>query len=394
MKRVTAALLVAFCPAWAFAQGPATDSIENARAYLGPLGIAPSMTVSTLLDSNVFYDTDRPRRDVMVTAAPAARAWLRMGRSQIRFDGQGYFVYFRRYSGEGSLDGSMAAQYLLRANRVTPWVEGRVARGRQRVSYDIDARVDHGERARAGGLDVRVLAKTSAGLYGGATDYWYGDDATFVGTDLRQALNRRSTTIGARVTHALTPLTSLVMQGETIRDRFDFSSARDSNSMRVLAGVALDSAALIPGRARIGYRRFETREGRSSFRGVVGSLDAAVTVGGRVRLAFDALRDLEYSYDLASPYYVRTGGQLTAVGRLTPHWELVGRAGRHHLSYHDGFGTITRVDRIETYGSGVGFRVGTTLRIGMNVDRERRLSATGGRGFDGYRLGAAVTFGG
>jgi len=385
-------LVLCLSPVRAYAQSG--EPVESARLHLGPVGITPSISFTTLTDSNVFRDEAGARRDVMVTASPASRGWLRAGRSRLSFEGRADFVYFRRYSGEGSLDGSIAGRYEMPVNRVTPWIEGRVVRGRQRLGYEIDARARHGESARGGGVMVRALSRTDIGAFAHTVDYRYGADARFVGADLKEALNRRATTIGVRVAQRLTPLTALVVESESIHDRFVFSTARDADSRRLLAGLDLAPGALISGRVRVGYREFDARASAAAFRGLVGAVDAAWTVAGRVRFAVSGQRDLEYSYDVTSPYYVRNGGQLTITSRLSPGVEIQARAGRQGLEYHDALASVVRVDRVDTYGGGIGYRVGDSLRIGVNVEREHRISVTHGRGFDGFRAGAALTYGG
>jgi hypothetical protein len=44
-------------------------------------------------------------------------------------------------------------------------------------------------------------------------------------------------------------------------------------------------------------------------------------------------------------------------------------------------------------GVGVGYRMGREMRIGFNVDRERRESPVQRRDYLGYRTGISVTYG-
>jgi hypothetical protein len=52
-----------------------------------------------------------------------------------------------------------------------------------------------------------------------------------------------------------------------------------------------------------------------------------------------------------------------------------------------------RVDRVGMLGGGVGYRVGPDVRIGIDVDRERRRSAIEVREYQGFRTGLSVTYG-
>lgn len=382
---------LALMPAGVVAQVPIGDP-ERAPARLGPVGITPSMTISSLIDSNVFREAGEPRRDVSITVSPGVRGWLRLGRSRLAVDGRGDFVYFRRYSGEGSLDGTIAGQWEIPINRITPWVEGGLVRGRQRIGYDIDARAERQDTSRGGGLRVRTWGRTDVLAFMRSVEHRFGADSSVIGADLQESLNRRATTLGVAVSHELTPVTAVVVEAESIRDRFTRSPARDSNSRRLVAG--LDLNGLISGRARLGYRTFTPLGAISPFRGVIGSLDGGVTIVDRVRLSGAAHRDLEYSYDLASPHYLRSGGQLTLAWRLTGHWEVQGRLGRQHLTYYDTAGAVARIDRIDLDGGGVDYRIGSRLRAGATIEWERRLTARQGRSFDGYRTGLRLIYGG
>jgi hypothetical protein len=52
-----------------------------------------------------------------------------------------------------------------------------------------------------------------------------------------------------------------------------------------------------------------------------------------------------------------------------------------------------RVDRVRTYGVGVGYHLSRDLRVGVNVDRSQRDSDVAHRQYAGLRIGTAVTYG-
>ena len=75
----------------------------------------------------------------------------------------------------------------------------------------------------------------------------------------------------------------------------------------------------------------------------------------------------------------------------------VARAGVQQLEYRQRAGIAAvlpnRVDNVHAYGGGVGYRLGRDLRIGFNVDRQRRDSDVVLRQYNGLRYGVAVTYG-
>ena len=53
----------------------------------------------------------------------------------------------------------------------------------------------------------------------------------------------------------------------------------------------------------------------------------------------------------------------------------------------------SRVDWFELMGAGLGYHLGRDMRIGFNLDRERRKSPAQWRTFEGYRTEVSVTYG-
>ena len=54
------------------------DPIEGARTHLGPLGVSPSIAVTSVgIDSNVFNEFEDPKSDFRFALSPQVDAWLR-----------------------------------------------------------------------------------------------------------------------------------------------------------------------------------------------------------------------------------------------------------------------------------------------------------------------------
>jgi hypothetical protein len=75
---------------------------------------------------------------------------------------------------------------------------------------------------------------------------------------------------------------------------------------------------------------------------------------------------------------------------------VAARAGTTTVAYRDRAGTpvsSNQPDRIRTYGAGGGYHLGQDIRIGVNIDQQRRTSPTRGHSYEGLRLWTAVTYG-
>jgi hypothetical protein len=374
------------------------DPIERARIQVGPIGLTPSIALTSVgIDSNVFNEFEDPRSDFRFAVAPQIDAWLRAGRSRLSVSARSDLWYFHRYSSERSADGALSTRFEVRGARVTPWLTGGLMAGRRRIGYEIDLRYRGTTRRIGGGADVRVAGRTRVGASVERVTYDH-EPADFLGSNLREVLDRRTDSVGAQLRYSLTPLTTFVVSGERARERFEFTPSRNANSSRIEAGFDLSSFALIGGRGRIGYRRFTGIGGDlPPYSGVVASVAASSVIRGRTHLEVAMERDVNYSLEMFYPYYVLTGATVTVTPQLTPRWDVRGRAGRYGLGYRAavGLSTVTpdRVDRFRVIGAGIGYRLSRDIRVGIDVDRERRQSPVRQRAYEGFRTGLSVSYG-
>lgn len=380
------------------AQAPA-DPIERAPVQIGPLGLAPRIALTDFgVDTNVFNQFEDTRQDFTFTLSPMLDASLRAGRSRLTVLTRTDLVYFQKYSSERSLDGAVDSRFDVRGSRVSSWLTGTVESGRQRWGYEIDLRFRRVLNAFGGGADVRLGSRTRVGVIARQNAYRHEQDAEFLGSNLRDLLDRHTVALGADLRYTLTPLTTAVVSAERGRDRFEFTSSRNANSWRVDTGLDLAPTALIAGRGRVGYRRLVGVGGDfPTFSGVVASVAATSTIRGRARVEATTSRDVDYSWEISYPYYVLTGVTFVVTPQLTPRWDVRGRAGLQRLAYRAARGTPEllddRVDRLQLFGAGIGYRIGRDVRVGIDTDQERRQSPVRLRAYRGYRTGLSVTYG-
>jgi hypothetical protein len=191
---------------------------------------------------------------------------------------------------------------------------------------------------------------------------------------------------------------------EAVRERFAGSSIRDSDSVRVTPGVEFDPRALIGGRAFVGYRRFIIRSGVAPrFTGVVASVQLASTIRGATRLAVRANRDVAYSYDVTSPYYLLTTVGASVTRRLGRNWDLGVAVGRDNLNYErwtippptveGALGLPPRFETVDSLGGSGGYRLGENMRFAVSYDYSRRTSTRLRRPYEGARILSQFTYG-
>jgi hypothetical protein len=392
-------LLVCTCPAGspAAAQTGPDDPVSSARARFGPVGLNPSIALHNFgIDNNVFLDETGAKKDLTFTLSPAVESWLRAGASRLNVNGHVDLIYYRHYSSERSVDGRADARFEIRTRRLTPWIGGAIARQRQRVGYEIDLRSLRDTRDVELGLEVNAFSKMRVDFAVQRSRYAYDRDDFFRGTNLDELLNRTSELASVQLRHSLTPLTTFVVQGEAIRDEFTFSPERDANSVRVRAGFDLSPFALISGRVRVGYRKFDPVSSPvSGYAGLIGSANVAYVFRGRLRIEGELERDVTYSYEPMYPFYLLSGATLQVTERFSPRWDVQGRAGRHWLAYQGvpGAAQIERTDWSRSIGAGLGFNITRESRVSLNADQITREAVIPGRNHRTLRVWTAVTYG-
>ena len=127
------------------------------------------------------------------------------------------------------------------------------------------------------------------------------------------------------------------------------------------------------------------------------AMDLSYTMFGMTRLAVRAERDIQYSYDIAQPYYVQTGIDGSVAQQIFGPFDGVFRFVEQRLAYRDRAGVAVevanRTDAIHSFGVGIGYHLGRELRLGFNVDKVRRVSDVEAIPYEGLKYGSSLTYG-
>jgi len=237
------------------------------------------------------------------------------------------------------------------------------------------------------------------------TEFESGD--TIGGYPLNRGLNRTTTVGTASLRYALTPFTTLVMAADVVHERFEFSSFRDSDGFRLVPGVEFAPSALITGSAHVGFRLLRAlTAGMPDYAGPVASVSLGYTLKENTRFAVGVRRDIEYSFEATQPYYLLTGVTGSVRQAVGGPWSVEVRASTQHLDYQTidstllpGLGSTDlqtragRVDIVRSYGGGVGYTLGPSTLLGVNVDYSTRHSEFDVRQYQGLRVGGSLTYG-
>lgn len=373
------------------------DPSETARFRLGVLRFTPSIRVSNVgFDNNVFNDAEDPKRDTTAAVGPGVDLWLKMGKSRLSGKTSGQYLYFDKYDNQRSWNTNVEGRWDLPLSRIAPFVRGRRNNTKDRPGYEIDSRVRLIQQEGGVGTSVRLSGKTSVVVEGARTRQRFNDKDPFLGDRIAQALDRDSDLESVQFRVQLTPLTTFVVLGEALQDRFRYSPERDAHSIRLSPGFDLRTGALISGKVSLGVRRFDGLAAQMpDYTGFVSNVSVSY-VRRATKVDFNVSRDLLYSYEVAQPYYAQLDTGLVVTQRVTSRWDIVGRGGRQSLAYQN----LTtaplpdRIDRLWQAGAGIGFRFAESLRVGLDANYYQRDAADPAlRNYEGLRVGASFSYG-
>ena len=365
---------------------------------VGPVALYPSISLRDVgFDSNINDDSQNPIGDFTATTQPRLRASLGVGPTQLTGSITIGLVYYATAKEQQSVNRHYEVRYEGTTSRLRPFVAASFNHTSQRTGYEIDAHLPQIDTSLSAGAEFKITPVTSiTGSYRRTTQE-YLDTAEFLGTALAQQLNYTSDIASAGTRLALTPLTTVSVDIDLQRDRFDQSPLRDANSVRVLPAAEFSPDAIITGRLALGFRQFRPLDARVvPFQGLVGSARITGSLLDGPQLSFDGVRDVNYSYDPATPYYLVLSGHLTVTQRVGGPFDLIGQAGADRLNYVaiEGLPSPGRVDLTRIVGGGVGLRVSPALRVAVVYDvTTRRSTEINNRAYDRRRLFASVTYG-
>jgi hypothetical protein len=376
-----------------------TDPYETARFRLGPLRFTPVLEITNVgHDSNIFNEAEDPKSDVTAAIGPSVQLWMRPAGTRLTAKVGGQYLYFREFTNERAWNTRNEVRWEVPLARLTPFVEGNFINAQERQGYEIDARARRQDDGFAVGSALRLSGRTSVVVSYRRSNIEYDDEATYLGTSLGDALNRREELARAQFRFVLTPLTTFVVDTDFTRDRFDRNDLRAADGIRIMPGFELNPFALISGRVFVGFREFDPLSSAlPDYRGVVASVDATYILLGSTRFQFKVDRDVVYSYESVRPYYALLDTGVTVTQRVTRAWELVGRASRQTLDYRHLEASVTGdpgYDRAYTFGGGIGYRIGETLRVGVDANHySRRSEFDSRRNYDGVRVFGSISYG-
>jgi hypothetical protein len=391
-------LLAGAGPVQAQPPPPPVEPETPARLQFGPLAVRPSLIVREIgYDSNVMNESGDAQGDFTTTLGGRLELGVKAARVQGTYSTYYDYLYFSSFESERGSNGGAEGRVDVSLGRLQPYFAGGVNRSHERPNAEIDARASRLQSTVALGASFAAYSRTKlfAGYRHRGVDY--ADGEQFRGTELADQLNGTSEAITFGADFELSPLTSLAVHGERDRDRFDVSTERDADSYRFGATATFHPLALISGRASIGFRAFRPLSlVMEDFSGLTAAVAVAYAIRDRTRFGVTFDRDLRYSFEDLTPYYISTGGRLTITHRLYGNVDGEVFGGVERLAYEawlDAADANNSTDSIRSVGGGLGYRLGDGSRVGITVDYATRSSTTDHRDYSRTRIYGTLTYG-
>jgi hypothetical protein len=355
-------------------------------------------------DNNVFNEAVNPKKDFTMTISPTAEVVFQPRRLKVTYTQATDYVYFRTYKSERGTNQSSSARVDLDLGVLQPYIGTVGANTRARLNHEVDVRARHNDRTYQAGVTAKVFTATSitVGVRRFTTSFERNDECVvtaqtcFRGQSLADSLNSELESIEGTVRVALTPLTSVGVQVVKERQIFQVARERDSDTRRIMPVITFSPLGLLNGSVAVGHRKFTARDPTTpGFSGLVVAAAAGVTLFENHRIDASINRDLTYSYDRDTPYFVGTSATVTWTFAVAGPFDVKGSATRDRMRYESTIATAaTQYDNFEEYGLGLGVRIRRRLRLGVQADFIRRDSQkTADRNYDNHRIYGTLTWG-
>ena len=197
---------------------------------------------------------------------------------------------------------------------------------------------------------------------------------------MRRTLNRTERGAAATVQYAVTPLTTIAALGDVTEHRFEFAPERDGERVQVGGAVAFTPEALISGRASLSWQRVTVATAAvAPFSGPVGTVDLSTRIGAATRVGAGGGRDVVFSSDDLSPYYVQNSLRASITQGLGSRWDVGVRRERASLDYVPAANPVPAPrdqERVSSIRGGLGYHFAGGLRIGIDVEAVQRTSTS------------------
>lgn len=371
-------LVLALVPSAAAAQ-TGVDAISavrrDARLRIGPFYLTPTLTVENIgIDDNVLLDpeTGQPKSDFTATLTPGLRVRMPVARRMLlSSDVSTGLVWYKDFADERSLNPSISGAADIYIGRMTVQGGASFRQSSDRPSLEIDSRSLNREHGFSGAVGYRFRPKLEFGVSGSKSTVRFGEEEIFLGTLLRETLNRTTNEFGAEVRQTLTPKTLVYVSSVVDDINFEFSPERNAGGFRITPGVEFSPTALISGYAEAGYRRLAAdEESVPDFSGIIAAVELTHRLRESTSVTVGWNRNLEFSYQLKRPHFTTNRLMASVRRQIAGKFDtrlLFARAYHRYDDIPDTPLDDANTEIIQNYSADVGYRLSRNTRLAFGL---------------------------
>ena len=340
---------------------------------LGPLQANPGLQIREIgVDTNVFDEPVNPKKDYVIGLTPTLGLYSRLGFTQFFGSIDTDLTYYHKYTSERSVSRSFRGRLNFDLSRLRPVLGAAYVESGDRPNAEIDlrARRKQTELNAQLGYEISPLVRVYAGAKRANTTY--DDTEVFQAVNLDDVLSRRTESAEAGVYIAATPFTTVQVYAGTSRDKFAAAPLRDTDSSVGNVQVTFGTDAILRGTARVGFRSTNPVDPKvRDFKGLITSTTLSTTGFWRGRIDLTLNRDIDYSFEEQSGYFVATTVDLAYNQRIAGAWDFELRGSRTGMDYSS-VEAEARQDVRLIYSAGVGYNLQSQSRIGFAYEYSER----------------------
>lgn len=375
--------------------GPMTGTLADTEPTSGVLTLgwikaAPGIVVREFgRDDNVFNEPEDEDRDSDFVAAvmPDVAMFTRLRFFKLSAYSGADLTYFQKFESERSVGYQARGRVDVLLGKMRPFVGGGRNKIRTRPNGEVDVRANRIEEEISGGLayDWGPFSAVYVSAYRMSSSF---RNAFEEDVDLGQALNRDEYEYGGGLKTALTPLATLTLSGALREQRFRAEPIRDGDTRMATASVTIGAEAVLTGLIAVSFTDFKAVDPLvQPFRGLTGSAGIIYPLLEVGRIALNARRGQEFSFDAAEAYYIENTLDLSYTHRVRGEVDVQVTGARSFFDYGHRVGSLPHRDTLDTARGSVGYNLRNRTRVALNYEYSRRRSpAFSERNYDRRRF--------
>jgi hypothetical protein len=373
-------------------------AMDDASYHLGPLRVGPWLALKDVSYVNNVYGTETDQTsDITATLGAGAQAYLPIGhRLTLGMYALPEYVWWHDLSNRRGWNGAVGAGLFGYFNRMTVEVQAGGSRNQQYASSEVQVPVNLEDHHVSALVEVQVVGQMSLFAKGGVDQWRYNQRG--LTPDLVNELTpleRDEKHAGGGVRYHFTKTISLGLGVEQYTTDFVHSeNGRSSSGPAPFAELSVQAGHLSVIVNAIALDLKPT--GQSEFvkySGTNGNFQIGFRPAGKLELEYYGCRNLAYSIDPATPYYM---DERTGVAVQSPlGWRATGRVywenGRNPYVASATGGTA-ETDRFSTYGGNASLEFGRAVSLVVGGSRSDYTSAVAARNRSITQIQASLQF--